>query len=69
VTIVVKVLINNCQVLLKPNIGPVTAQPAIIKTAMINEAGLPVKLPMVVANLRNRSDFDFLSFFEAIYLI
>ena len=42
VTIVVPVLMTNCQVSLKLNIGPVTPQTIMIKAAMMNAAGWPV---------------------------
>jgi hypothetical protein len=42
VTIVVPVLMTNCQVSLKLNIGPVMPQTIMIKAAMMNAAGWPV---------------------------
>lgn len=43
VTIVVVVLITNCQVSLKPNSGPVTSQPRISTTANVKTGGWPQK--------------------------
>jgi len=43
VTMVVEVLITNCQVSLKPNTGPLIAQTAIIKAAMRKAPGLPLR--------------------------
>jgi hypothetical protein len=39
---VVLVLITSCQVLLKPNIGPVAAQTTTLDAARINASGCPV---------------------------
>jgi hypothetical protein len=42
VTIVVPVLMTNCQVSLNLNIGPVTPQTTTIEAAAMNAAGWPV---------------------------
>ena len=47
--IVVPVLITNCQVSLKPNIGPVIIQMSMMATAMVNTRGRPQKRDAVLA--------------------
>src|SRR5688572_16813353 len=58
VMMVVPVFITNCQVSLKPNRGPLTAQTTIISTATTNVAGLPAIRDVHFANRENH-DFDF----------
>ena len=51
VTIVVPVLMTNCQVSLKWNSGPVTIQTAMTQTARTNTLGRPQKCAAAFANL------------------
>src|SRR6476659_7827987 len=57
VTIVVPVLITSCQVSLKPNSGPVTAQATMTAAATVNADGLPVARAVHLANRENH-DLD-----------
>ena len=56
---VVLVLITSCQVSLKPNRGPVTAQTTIVRVASINAIGCPVAREAAFANRLNH-DFFFI---------
>ena len=48
--IVVPVLMTNCQVSLKPNIGPVIIHAAMMQTASTNTLGRPQKCAATLAN-------------------
>src|SRR5439155_19326741 len=55
VTMVVPVLITSCQVSEYPNIGPVTAQTAMMSNARMNAHGLPTAAEAAAENFRNTS--------------
>ena len=52
--IVVPVFMTSCQVSLNPNIGPVTAQPRMISTAVAKVAGCPVAREVHLAKRVNK---------------
>src|SRR3569832_358869 len=58
VTMVVPVLITNCQVSLKPNRGPVTAQMTTMATAIRKVVGLPLTREVATARRANQPPLD-----------